>query len=147
MRVHHPLLSAVLAGTVLAALAGCAGFGARVERGEAAPMAPQDESDRVSSAPSNRVEIAGVPEWLRIRLADYDAQTGAGAPRAVHALAYGSGTAYLVTAGCCDQLDPLIDSSGTLICHPSGGYTGRGDGKCPGRLPPADQQREVWRHR
>ncbi len=139
MRVRLLLLAAVVN-----ALAGCA---ARIERGEAAPIAPQDLSDRASSAPSNRVEIAGVPEWLRIRLADYDAQTDRGAPRAVYAVAYAGGTAYYVQSGCCDQLDPLIDANGVLLCHPTGGFTGRGDEKCAAKLPPADQRREVWRHR
>lgn len=135
-----------LATATLAALllAGCA---ARVERAAAAPAAPEDLSDRASATPSNRVEIAGVPEWLRIRLADYDAQAGNAAPRAVWAVRYQGGTAYYVQAGCCDQLDPLIDANGVLLCHPSGGFTGRGDDKCPAKLPPADERREVWRHR
>ena len=125
-------------------VAGCA---SRVEQGEAAPLAPPDGSDRASAAPSNRVEVAGLPEWLRIRLADYDAQPGAAAPRAVYEVRYGDGVAYYTKAGCCDQLDPLVDSRGVLVCYPSGGFTGRGDGKCPGALPPAADRREVWRHR
>ena len=61
--------------------------------------------------------------------------------------AYGDGVAYYMQAGCCDQLDPLVDARGVLLCYPSGGFTGRGDGKCPGALPPAAGRREVWRHR
>ncbi len=129
---------------LVAMLAGCA---TRIAKGDAAPMAPPDGSDRASSAPSTRVEVAGLPEWLRIRLADYDAQPGPAAPRAVFEVAYGDGMAYYVQAGCCDQLDPLIDARGVLVCYPSGGFTGRGDGKCPGALPPVVARREVWRHR
>ena len=134
----------LLLSVATAVLAGCA---SRIEKGEAAPIAPQDGSDRASSSPSNRVEIGGVPGWLRIRLADYDAQTGSAAPRAVFQVAYGAGVAYYTLAGCCDQLDPLVDANGVLLCYPTGGYTGHGDGKCVGALPPADQRREVWRHR
>ena len=140
MRPRFPLLLPVL----IASLAGCA---SRIEKGEAAPLAPPDGSDRASSSPSSRVEIAGLPEWLRIRLADYDAQSGPAAPRAVFQVAYGDGVAYYTLAGCCDQLDPLVDANGVLVCYPTGGYTGRGDGKCLGALPPAAQRREVWRHR
>ena len=129
---------------VIASLAGCA---SRVEKGEAAPLAPPDGSDRASSSPSNRVEVAGLPGWLRIRLADYDAQTGPAAPRAVFEVAYGSGVAYYVQAGCCDQLDPLIDANGVIVCYPPGGFTGRGDGKCLQELPVVAHRREVWRHR
>jgi hypothetical protein len=114
-------------------VAGCA---SRVEKGAAAPLAPPDNSDRASATPSTRAEVAGLPDWLRIRLADYDAQPGPAAPRAVY-----------VKAGCCDQFDPLVDAHGVLVCYPSGGFTGRGDGKCLGALPPESERREVWRHR
>ncbi len=144
MRPRHLLPFAAVVAVVAWTLAGCA---ARIERGAAAPVAPQDLSDRASATPSNRVEVAGVPEWLRIRLADYDAQAGSGAPRAVYAVAYGGGTAYYTLAGCCDQLDPLVDANGVMICHPTGGRTGEGDGRCPGPLPPMAARREVWRHR
>ena len=140
MRPRFLLLLPVL----VAMLAGCA---SRIEKGEAAPLAPPDGSDRASSSPSNRVEVAGLPQWLRIRLADYDAQTSPSAPRAVFQVAYGNGVSYYTLAGCCDQLDPLVDANGVLLCYPTGGYTGRGDGKCLGALPPAAQRREVWRHR
>ena len=127
-----------------AALAGCVD---RVIRADTAPLAPPTDSDRAGSTPTTRAEVAGLPEWLRIRLADYDAQATPAAPRAVFQVRYGDTTAYLVQAGCCDQLDPLIDERGVLVCYPSGGFTGRGDGKCPGALVPGGERREVWRHR
>jgi len=135
---------ALLIALAIASLAACA---SRVEKGAAAPIAPPDNSDRASATPSDRVEVAGLPDWLRSRLADYDAQPGAAAPRAVYEVRYGEGVAYYVKAGCCDQLDPLVDAHGVLVCYPTGGFTGRGDGKCPGALPPASGRREVWRHR
>ena len=134
----------LLLPVVIVSFAGCA---SRVEKGESAPLAPPDGSDRASSSPSNRVELAGVPEWLRIRLADYDAQPGPSAPRAVYQVPYGDGVAYYTLAGCCDQYDPLVDANGVMICYPSGGRTGLGDDKCPRLLPPASERREVWRHR
>ena len=134
-----------LVALIATLLAGCAVD--RITRGDAAPIAPPDGSDRASSAPSTRVEVAGLPEWLRIRLADYDAASGPAAPRAVWQVRHGDGVAYYVQAGCCDQLDPLVDARGVLLCYPTGGFTGRGDGKCPGALPPVAERREVWRHR
>ena len=139
---HRPV---PLLALCAALLAGCAVD--RIARGEAAPLAPADESDRPSAAPTTRAEVVGLPEWLRIRLADYDAQPGPAAPQAVYALRYGAGLAYYVQAGCCDQLDPLIDARGVILCHPTGGFTGRGDGRCPQALPATSERREVWRHR
>ena len=141
MRPRH-LLPLIASSAML--VAGCAN---RIAKGDAAPMAPPDGSDRASSAPSTRAEVAGLPQWLRIRLADYDALPGPSAPRAVFEVRYGDGVAYWVQAGCCDQLDPLVDARGVLVCYPSGGFTGRGDGKCPGALPAPGDRREVWRHR
>lgn len=138
----RPLVLLVALASAL--VAGCA---SRIEQGEAAPIAPPDGSDRASASPTQRAEVPGLPEWLRIRLADYDAQPGAAAPRVVYEVRYGDGVAYYTKAGCCDQLDPLVDARGVLVCYPSGGFTGRGDGKCPGALPPAADRREVWRHR
>ena len=137
-----PLLGLSIVSAI--ALAGCAN---RIAKGDAAPLAPPDNSDRASSAPSTRVEVAGLPEWLRIRLADYDALPGPAAPRAVYEVPWRGGVAYYVQAGCCDQLDPLIDARGVILCHPTGGFTGRGDGKCLEELPLVAHRREVWRHR
>ena len=138
----RPLLTTFALSALL--LAGCAN---RIAQGDAAPLAPPDNSDRASSAPSTRVEVSGLPEWLRIRLADYDALPGPAAPRAVYEVPWRGGVAYYVQAGCCDQLDALVDANGVLLCHPTGGFTGRGDGKCLEELPTVAHRREVWRHR
>src|SRR4051794_7782862 len=38
---------------------------------------------------------------------------------------------YLISADCCDRFTTAVDSDCKTICAPSGGFTGRGDGKCP----------------
>ncbi len=40
-------------------------------------------------------------------------------------------TYYYVTADCCDQFNYLYDDHCHVVCAPDGGFTGRGDGKCP----------------
>lgn len=50
---------------------------------------------------------------------------------------------YLHMALCCDQFDKAYDANGRYLCAPSGGFTGRGDGRCPAwvhrlRLRPPD---------
>lgn len=39
--------------------------------------------------------------------------------------------AYLVYGPCCDHWNRLYDAEARLICAPSGGFAGEGDGKCP----------------
>jgi len=40
-------------------------------------------------------------------------------------------TVYYLLNDCCDQFNSVYDTNCTLICHPSGGITGGGDGNCP----------------
>lgn len=40
-------------------------------------------------------------------------------------------TVYYLVGDCCDQFNSVYDSNCNLICHPSGGITGGGDGTCP----------------
>jgi len=37
---------------------------------------------------------------------------------------------YLISPGCCDMFTELYDEECNYICAPSGGFTGKGDGKC-----------------
>lgn len=37
----------------------------------------------------------------------------------------------LARALCCDIFSVLYNAKGEIICRPDGGFTGRGDGKCP----------------
>lgn len=38
---------------------------------------------------------------------------------------------YYLTSDCCDQYNYLYDEHCNIVCAPDGGFTGRGDGKCP----------------
>jgi hypothetical protein len=38
---------------------------------------------------------------------------------------------YTPIPGCCDRTSTLYDRCGTILCAPDGGYTGKGDGRCP----------------
>lgn len=41
------------------------------------------------------------------------------------------GVYYYFNAPCCDRMSRLVDTHCLQICAPDGGFTGRGDGKCP----------------
>lgn len=42
-----------------------------------------------------------------------------------------SNTYYYFNSPCCDQYNYLYDENCEVICAPSGGFTGKGDQKCP----------------
>jgi len=42
--------------------------------------------------------------------------------------------AFLVQSPCCDRFNYLYDKNGRILCAPSGGIAGRGDGRCRGSI-------------
>ncbi len=66
-------------------------------------------------------------------------------PAAVIEYEYQGRKVYLIPADCCDQYDLLFDSNCNLICAPSGGFTGGGDGNCTDFYTQAILIREVWK--
>ncbi|WP_083326077.1 DUF6970 domain-containing protein [Hymenobacter coccineus] len=52
---------------------------------------------------------------------------------------------YLVTAPCCDQYETLYDACLNVLCAPSGGLSGQGDGRCPEFRQLAADRQLVWR--
>ena len=52
---------------------------------------------------------------------------------------------YLISSNCCDQYNSLVDSDCQVICAPSGGITGKGDGKCNDFGNLAKRTRQIWK--
>lgn len=52
---------------------------------------------------------------------------------------------YLVIPACCDQFIKLFDTNCKLICSPSGGFSGKGDGTCPDFYQKAIVKELIWR--
>lgn len=57
---------------------------------------------------------------------------------------YNGQKVYLLTMPCCDQYNELYDSKCNYLCAPSGGLTGKGDGKCPDFDATAKFIRVIW---
>ncbi|MBL4658687.1 MAG: hypothetical protein JKX73_11845 [Flavobacteriales bacterium] len=57
---------------------------------------------------------------------------------------YKGNTVYLVPAPCCDQFNPVYNLECEVICHPDGGITGKGDGKCTDFHSTASDKKLVW---
>jgi hypothetical protein len=52
---------------------------------------------------------------------------------------------YGFSGPCCDAYNEIVDEQCNYICAPSGGITGRGDGKCTDFATEAKLIRIVWR--
>ena len=52
-------------------------------------------------------------------------------PQSVTQYAYKGSAVFYITAGCCDQFNPVYNSDCDYLGAPDGGITGKGDGKIP----------------
>ena len=107
------------AAALLAALAGC---------GSSSPSAPAEDR----------------PAWLRALIAEIESEPVTNPPSAIFSYRYQGALVYFRPERCCDIFSDLYDRSGALICHPDGGITGRGDGRCPDFLSTRSDERVVW---
>jgi hypothetical protein len=72
------------------------------------------------------------------------AEPPANPPVTVTAYRWRSDTVYCVPPSCCDVYGTAYDQRGTILCHPDGGITGDGDGRCPEFSSEAERLWVVW---
>ena len=68
--------------------------------------------------------------WVKQQIRAYEMPTNEGLSQVSRKVSYGRNSAYLIPSPCCDKFDYFYDSRGVILCAPSGGFTGRGDGSC-----------------
>ena len=85
------------------------------------------------------------PTGIQAKIAELKAKPKANPAYEVWAYKYQGHKVYLVTADCCDQYSTLYDECMQVLCAPSGGFTGRGDGHCPQFAQEATDKKLVWR--
>ncbi len=86
-----------------------------------------------------------VPACVRKTLDELAKQEPPMLPLEVNEYIYNGKTTYLFTADCCDHFNLLYDENCKVICAPSGGFTGKGDGKCADFDKTAKLVRMIWR--
>ena len=64
---------------------------------------------------------------------------------AIYRYKYQKRYVYFGDADCCDQYNLLLDSDCQVLCAPSGGFSGKGDGKCSDFFKEATEKTELWR--
>ncbi len=74
--------------------------------------------------------LEGVPDCVQKKINQIKAQAKWNPPAQVNEYQYKGQRVFLFSSDCCDQFNYLYSESCTTICAPSGGFTGRGDGKC-----------------
>ncbi len=87
-----------------------------------------------------------IPGCIQKIIDDAGKDTPSNTPEQVDEYVYNGKTTYLVTAHCCDQYNVLYDMDCKPICAPTGGFTGKGDGKCPDFSANAKHVKLVWKN-
>jgi len=86
------------------------------------------------------------PAWLSAKIGEYESGPARQAPIEIWQLMHKGQIAYYFVSPCCDQYNPLFAASGQILCNPSGGFSGGGDGKCPKPADPGSKVNFVWAH-
>lgn len=86
-----------------------------------------------------------LPLCIRDRIAEIKKQPRRNPPARVNEYRYRGKRVFLFSSSCCDQYNEVVDENCNLVCAPSGGLTGRGDGKCAGFNDSAMLVRLVWK--
>ena len=86
-----------------------------------------------------------VPAPVAKLIHEPQSQPPANPPAYIASYEYEGRVVYYVSPQCCDIFSDLYDASGQLICHPDGGLTGHGDGRCPDFLSQRTNETILWR--
>jgi hypothetical protein len=86
-----------------------------------------------------------LPTAVSALIHQLEAQPRADPPAYIASYDYGGRLVYYVPPRCCDFFGDLYNAAGQLICHPDGGLTGKGDGRCPDFLSERTNDKIVWR--
>jgi hypothetical protein len=89
--------------------------------------------------------VAGHPGWVDELIRTFrDAPLG-NPPQSIWQYEYNGATVYFVPQQCCDQYSDLYSFFGTIIAHPDGGITGRGDGRATDFFAKRTKEVMVWK--
>jgi hypothetical protein len=90
--------------------------------------------------------LSPFPACIKKLIDETEGKSSAERPLQVDEYIYNGRTVYLFTAPCCDQFNMLYDDKCNVLCAASGGFTGRGDGKCPDFLKEAKHIKTIWKN-
>jgi hypothetical protein len=88
---------------------------------------------------------SGNPPWVDQLILQFQNAPPGNPPQSIWRYQYKGEAVYYVPAQCCDQFSVLYDLKGKAICAPDGGFTGRGDGRCPDFFQERANEVLIWR--
>lgn len=86
----------------------------------------------------------GAPDCIQQKIKDIAAEDVWNPPAKVYSYLYNGKNVFLISQHCCDIPSVVLDQDCNVICSPSGGFSGRGDGKCVDFVSAATDERLIW---
>lgn len=92
---------------------------------------PAESKAETKTEPKISAKLDTTLPWLQVKIWEYQNQPVSNPPRSIVKTTFEGKPVYYVPPVCCDIPSELYAEDGALMCYPSGGFTGAGDGKCP----------------
>lgn len=99
----------------------------------------------VMASDCNKSKQSVTPACIQQKIDQIKAQPKWNPPAEVNEYTYNGQQVFLFSSPCCDQYNMLYDANCNTLCAPSGGFTGKGDNKCPDFKDKAKHVRVVWK--
>jgi hypothetical protein len=129
---------------VVASGLGCAG--GEPTNATAPQRAPaQTPASKAPLKPDADRATAAVPIRLQTLIADTLAAAPTNPPTQIISYRYRGQSVYYRPPYCCDVQGVVFDADGAVMCHPDGGFTGKGDGRCADFVQARSDCAVVWR--
>lgn len=93
----------------------------------------------------NKDKAIRVPPCIQDRIEAIQQLPKYNPPATVYRYLFGNNYVYLFSSDCCDQYNYLYDKNCNILCAPSGGINGKGDGRCANFFTVATDETLVWK--
>lgn len=87
---------------------------------------------------------SNLPTCLKAMINDLEKEPVRNPPASVWQYEYNGQTVYYVPSYCCDMYGTLYNNDCEIICHPDGGITGGGDGRCTDFFSKRKNEKLLW---
>lgn len=96
------------------------------------------------SSETGGVSLESLPAFVKEKIAVMKQYRSSNVPVDVWQCSFNGKTVYQFSGIHVDDFYSLYDSEGVFICYPSGGFTGKGDGKFPDFYKQATDWKLLW---
>ena len=87
---------------------------------------------------------ADIPACIKNMIIQLEKEEQRNPPASIWQMEYNNQIVFYVPPYCCDMYGTVYNTDCEVICHPDGGITGAGDGRCKDFAVKAKKQKLIW---